>query len=184
MILLGDLMLRMKKTCVLSVAFIMVLTLFSGCADPTGSLNNSDSEASGAQDNEGYSFKTSGIAISMHDDMAPILDKLGEAKSYFEAESCAFPGLEKTYTYSSFSLYTYEDGDIDRLAALVILDDSVGTAEGIYLNDSLDKIIAAYGSDYTHSLNLYSFEKDRMKLSFIVEDDIVTSIEYVALAGE
>lgn len=171
-----------QRTAILALALALTLIL-GGCGPDTSQPGQTSATTSQNPADAGYAFKAGDVVIHMHDDTGPILEQLGEEKSYFEAASCAFPGLEKTYTYSSFSLYTYEDGEQDRVASIVILDDSVGTAEGIYLNDSLDDIIAQYGDDYEHSVNLYTYTAGRMQLSFIVEDDVVTSIEYVALSG-
>jgi len=44
-------------------------------------------------------------------------------------------------------------------------------------------VIKAYGEPSEKSLNLYTYEQERMKLSFIIEGDKVTSIEYIAKAN-
>jgi len=177
----------MKKIRIILAISLAIALLLGGCGgtttQPGNQTTNTTSATTTTTAEPGYAFKVDGITIHMHDEMAPILEKLGKEKAYFEAESCAFPGLEKTYTYTSFNLYTYEDGDKDRVASIVILDDSVGTAEGIYLNASLDDVIAKYGDDYEHTLNLYKYASGLMELSFIIEDKVVTSIEYVALSG-
>ena len=158
--------------------FVLIICLgLAGCVPAATPPTTSHAPA-----DPGYGLTVSGLTLHCHDDMAPILAGLGEAKSYFEAASCAFPGLEKTYTYPSFIVYTYEDGDKDRLASIVILDDSISTPEGIFLNSSLADVLKAYGEPTEKSLNLYTYEKTRMKLSFIIEDDKVTSIEYIAKA--
>lgn len=168
-----------KKTIIyLSLACLLLYPV--GCNPVSGETPNTTTENKTAE--AGYAFKSSDVTIHMHAEVAPILEKLGEPKSYFEAASCAFPGLEKQYTYPSFILYTYEDGETDRVASVVLLDDSVGTAEGIYINDSLEDVLAVYGEGYSHTVHLYSYESGKMKLSFIIEDNLVTSIEYVALS--
>lgn len=63
----------------------------------------------------------------MNEKAAPILEKLGEPMEYFEAESCAFEGLDKIYTYSGFELHTYEMKGTDYVASVMFLDDSVST---------------------------------------------------------
>ncbi|MDW7659506.1 MAG: hypothetical protein SCM11_20245 [Bacillota bacterium] len=175
----------MKQIRSIIVIGIVLALILGGCGNtPTQQGSQTATTTSESLAEPGYAFKANGVTIHMHDETAPILEKLGEEKAYFEAESCAFPGLEKTYTYPSFNLYTYEDGDKDRVASIVILDDSVGTAEGIYLNSSLDEVIEKYGDKYEHTLNLYKYTSGLMELSFIIEDKIVTSIEYVALSGK
>jgi hypothetical protein len=170
---------------ILAIGTALALIL-SGCGDTTTQTGSqtATSATTTTTAEPGFAFKVGGVTIHMHDETAPILEKLGKEKAYFEAESCAFPGLEKTYTYTSFNLYTYEDGAKDRVASIVILDDSVGTAEGIFLNSSLDDVIAKYGDNYVHTLNLYKYASGQMELSFIIEDKVVTSIEYVALSGK
>lgn len=171
----------MKKIGIILLALILLL---SGCqassSETTGSVSSTAATSEAAA---GFVFKFDGVTIAMHAATASILEKLGEPRQYFEAESCAFPGMEKTYAFASFSLYTYAFEGSDRVASVVLMDDSVSTPEGIYLNASLDDVVQAYGNNYTKSLNLYSYESGKMKLSFIIENDVVTSIEYVALSG-
>lgn len=64
--------------------------------------------------------------------------------------------------------------------SVVILDDSVSTKEGIYLYSDLDSLIEKYGDDYTKELNTYKYESGQSQLVFLVEDDEITSIEYLA----
>ncbi|MEA4890410.1 MAG: hypothetical protein VB070_13220 [Clostridiaceae bacterium] len=174
-------MIKIKKAGVLLLAVLFLLT---GCAAGPSSGTAGTNPASGSSQaaKSGYAFKTGDLTIYMHDEAAPILEKLGEPKQTFEAESCAFQGKERTYVYTSFSVYTYELDGVDHIASVVILDDSIGTPEGIYLNSTLDDVKKAYGDKYEESVGLYTYKSDTMKLSFLIKDNVVTSIEYVALA--
>lgn len=143
--------------------------------------NPADSQENQEVDQEkGYEFVFNGVTIAMHSKMEPILEKLGEPMEYFEAESCALPGMEKIYTYSGFEILTYEKEGVDYVLSVVILDDSVSTQEGIYLYSDLDSLIEKYGDDYTKELNTYKYESGQSQLVFLVEDDEITSIEYLA----
>lgn len=143
--------------------------------------NPADSQENQEVDQEkGYEFVFNGVTIAMHSKMEPILEKLGEPMEYFEAESCALPGMEKIYTYSGFEILTYEKEGVDYVLSVVILDDSVSTKEGIYLYSDLDSLIEKYGDDYTKELNTYKYESGKSQLVFLVEDDEITSIEYLA----
>ena len=64
--------------------------------------------------------------------------------------------------------------------SVVILDDSVSTKEGVYLYSDLNSLIEIYGDDYTKELNTYKYESGQSQLVFLVEDEEVTSIEYLA----
>jgi hypothetical protein len=166
----------MKRLCV-----ILVFALFlTGCggAQP---IDSGSVENGGNNGPKGYVFETGGVVIAMHAEVEPILQKLGEAMEYFEAESCAFQGMEKVYTYSGFELHTYEMDGVDYVAAVVFLDDSVSTKEGVYLFSSLEDMLEAYGDGYTKTNDMYSYDLDGSRLSFLVENEEVTSIEYLAV---
>lgn len=130
---------------------------------------------------KGYVFEANGVEIPMNSKMAPILEKLGESKEYFEAESCAFQGMEKTYTYDGFEIFTYEAGGVDHVASIIIMDDSISTKEGLYLYSDLKEVFDVYGDNYTNNLGLYTYELDKSKISILIEDDEVISIEYTAI---
>ena len=171
----------MKRLCLIIVLSLVLLLLLTGCG---GSTQPAAGEAPGeAGDNgpAGYVFETEGVVIKMHAEVEPILQKLGEAMEYFEAESCAFQGMERVYTYSGFELHTYEMDGTDYVAAVIFLDDSVSTKEGVYLFSSLEDVLAAYGDGYVKTNDMYSYEKGGSKLSFLIENGEVTSIEYMAV---
>lgn len=127
---------------------------------------------------KGYAFIYQGIVIEIDAEADPILAKLGEANSYFEAASCAFNGLDKMYTYSSFELDTYPVEDKDFISMILFKDDSIATAEGISIGDPVDKIIEIYGEDAREENGMMVYVKDNMKLCFIIEEENVISIEY------
>ena len=130
---------------------------------------------------KGYVFVASGVTVEVDADMAPVLQALGEPASYFEAASCAFEGLDKIYTYNSFEIDTYPLQNQDLVSAIILKDDSVTTAEGICIGDSLEKLQEAYG-DGAQENGMLVYEKDGMKLCFILQDDNIISIEYRSTA--
>ena len=190
----------MKK--VLAMTMAAALLLLAGCGDServisgevvnvtTGSqiqeeagepesLPSSQQEQTTAV--KGYVFVTGGVTVEMDGDMAPVLAALGEPASYFEAASCAFEGLDKIYTYNGFEIDTYPAQDTDLVSAVILKDDSVTTAEGICIGDPLEKLLAAYGEGNQEN-GMLVYEKDGMKLCFILQDDSVISIEYRSTA--
>lgn len=158
----------------LSLVLVALMLLLVGC----GNTQN----ASNSGDDKGYVFETNGVTIAMNAEAAPILKSLGKEKDYFEAKSCAFQGLEKTYTYNGFELHTYEVNGVDCVSAITFLDDSVSTKEGISLCSNLDDMIKAYGDKGKKNLGLYTYESGKTKLSILIENDKVTSIEYNVIA--
>lgn len=163
----------MKKLGLLLIPLVFVL---AGCGKSQDTINTS-----AEPETPGYIFEVKGISISMNGEAAPILEELGKPKSYFEADSCAYQGKEKTNTYSGFELHTYEKDKKDYVLAIIFLDDSVSTKEGIALSSSLSDVKKAYGDKYKEELGLYTYELDKSKLSFAIENDEVASVEYDAI---
>ena len=127
-------------------------------------------------------FKTAGKELKVNMDFSEVSDSLGEPVSYFEAESCAFQGLDKVYTYSDFVVRTYPDGDIDRISSVELKDDIVTTSEGAYIGMTGDEVKDLY-SGYTvegDSDSSMTVVDGDTKLSFIFKDGTVDSITYTA----
>jgi hypothetical protein len=160
---------------------ILLSLLLTGCSSGADPVSGEAPEGAGDNGPAGYVFENGGVAIAMHGEVEPILQALGDAMEYFEAESCAFQGMEKIFTYSGFELHTYEMEGVDFVAAVVFLDDSVSTKEGVYLFSGLEDILSAYGDGYTKTNDMYSYDLDGSRLSFLIENDEVTSIEYLAV---
>lgn len=127
---------------------------------------------------KGYAFVYHDVVIEIDEEATPILEQLGEANSYFEAASCAFNGLDKMYTYSSFEIDSYPIDDKDYVSMILFKDDSIATVEGISIGDPEEKIMEVYGDNFTKENGMIVYKKDGMKLCFIAENGNVTSIEY------
>ncbi len=181
----------MKKICTLILALACAIT-FAACSsgqDTQGTdKGNNNPPKSSEEDNKGntkaYSFKYEGTEIAINMEAAPLLDKLGKEISYFEAPSCAFEGIDKIYTYGGFELHTYPSGDKEFVSAVIFLDDSVKTEEGVYIGDTKEKVLSVYGKDYKDVDGAYAYEKGEGKLQFIFKDDAVVSIEYIAVKSK
>ncbi|MCM1193078.1 MAG: hypothetical protein NC123_13270 [Butyrivibrio sp.] len=183
----------MKKWIGILLAACMLL--MTGCGDSErvidGEVSNAPGGASqtagdsaGTQSGgsqaaaKGYVFQYNGVTVSVDEDMAVVLEGLGEARDYFEAASCAFEGLDKTYTYGSFVIETYPQGEKDYVSTIILKDDAVSTAENISIGSTLTDVTNAYGTDYTEQGSMLVYYKDGMKLCILVENDTVTSIQY------
>lgn len=127
---------------------------------------------------KGYAFIYDGVVIEMDADAEPIIEQLGEPDFYFEAPSCAFEGIDKIYTYGSFELDTYPTDEKDYVSTVIFKDDTIATSDGIGIGDPVEKMEEVYGTDWTDENGMYVYEKDGMKLCFIVEDDHIVSVEY------
>lgn len=186
---------KMKKIIVVLIcAFVL-----TGCGNKAGNENNNPTEPTPAEqlnnqnsdkeesdggksntvtEPKGYVFEYNGVKIGMDMEAAPIVAALGEPASYFEAPSCAFEGLDKTYGYGSFELDTYEQNGKDYIAGIFFCDDLIETPEGVALFETKADMTKAYGDGFKEEYGMLVYEKEGMKLKFILEGDEITSIEY------
>ncbi|MBH1939813.1 hypothetical protein I5677_02755 [Mobilitalea sibirica] len=143
----------------------------------------SDASVSDNEEQEvvGYPFEFGDVTIHMNTNAASVIEALGEPVEYFEAESCAFKGLDKIYYYNGFELSTYPMESEDFISSVNFLDDSVSTTEGIYLGSTLEEMLAAYGNDYTQEMGMYIYTLGETELNFLVEDGVITAITYLAI---
>ena len=135
---------------------------------------------------QNYVFVYEGVNIVVSSPMSSILSSLnavaGEPQ-YFESASCAGQGMSKTYTYNggSFTISTNPVGPDDVIASISLFDDSVTTAEGIYIGSTLDDVKAAYGEATSSTDTTLTYEKGSSVLVFIVDaNGVVTNIIYNA----
>lgn len=144
----------------------------------SGTEESSAQSQEAAVEYKGYAYIYQDVVIEIDVEAAPIVEQLGEANFYFEAPSCAFEGIDKMYTYNSFELDTYPMNDKDYISRVIFKDDTITTVEGVGIGDSAAKVEEAYGSGWTEEDGMRVYEKDGMKLCFILEEDNVVSVEY------
>ncbi len=126
-----------------------------------------------------YVFEYKGVKISPDMNTNEFLSALGEPLHYYEVKSCAFEGMDKIYTYTSFEISTYPNGANDLVSSIYFKDDTVTTQEGAYLGMAKSDVLALYGSNYTESAGAYVYSKGGMELHFIFDGETLASIEYV-----
>lgn len=132
-----------------------------------------------------YEFDYNGVVIRMNTDVAPVLEAVGEPQECFEAKSCAFSGMDKTYFYQGIELTTYPKSDKeDYISSIYFTDDSVSTKEGIYIGSTVQQLLDAYGEDYTGNGASYTYTKEDSAIMFNVEENEVTGITYLAAIPE
>ena len=99
----------------------------------------------------------SGTEVSGDTAVEDVLALLGEDYEYYEAISCVYDGMDKTYTYGDCVLYTYPDGETDHLMELYCTDGDV-SAQGVTFGDSREAVIEAFGDGYTEEGIVLSYE--------------------------
>jgi len=172
----------MKKWMLLLVAVLML----AGCANGGNGEGNTTPApgnhqggvSNGKSEPAGYVFEYEGVKIWMDMEASSVITALGEADQYFEAASCAFEGLDKKYTYGSIEIDTYELDGKDYVSCVYFRDDLVTTPEGIGLYMTKEDMVKTYGENYKEEYGMYVYEKDGMKLKFLIKENEITSIEY------
>ncbi len=124
-------------------------------------------------------FAYKGIEIPMNALAQPIVDQLGEPKSFTEEASCAYEGMDRTYFYGSFYLQTYAAQDGERVQSLWIVDDTITTPEGVYIGMNRDGVAAAYGEENFADNGACIMADGDISLTILFENDAVSSIQYL-----
>ncbi len=152
------------------VLLLIVMCFITGCND--NKLNDGV-----INDNKGvYTFSYNGMEFVLGDVFTT--DKYGKEVNYSEVPSCAFEGIDKTYTYDNYEVTTYPDGDTDRISSVLFKGTDVKTPEGVGIEDTKDDMISKYGNDFKQNENQYTYTLENTHLEFVIEDDVISSIEY------
>ena len=138
-----------------------------------GGAGSDQSTASGE-----YAFAYNGVKLVVNTDVAGPLSQIPEEPKFFESESCAYQGMDKTYTFTHFVVYTYPAGDKDMISSVELKSDAVSTEEGIRLGASRDDVIAKYGDGFQEVGTVLKYTKGDSVLSFIIKDGEVDGIVY------
>lgn len=125
-----------------------------------------------------FALPIGNFTIYMDQNIQDVLDAMGEPLGVFEAPSCAFDGIDRIFSFSGLQIHTYPLDDGDFIHTVSIRDDSIMTQNGIYIGNSWDSVLAAYGSDYQQDFGMFTFTKGVTKLQFYVESDMVVAITY------
>jgi len=168
----------MKKLIAILLAACMLLCL--AACQPT-ETENPDSQPHKAPVQDSYSFTFKGTKIALHAPAEQVIAALGEADEYTEETSCAFDGLDKTYRYGSIYLQTYPLGGKDYIYGWWFVDDLVSNDEDISIGSSMADVDAMYGLDNYNGSNAFQIKKGSGMLTIILENDVVTSIQYTII---
>jgi len=116
--------------------------------------------------------------------MAEVLDALGEPLGYFVRPSCAFEGDDRIYAFAGVEIFTFPIDGENLVHTISLRDDSVRTPEGIFIGMEFDRVLEAYGDDYSHDTGMFTFTRSLTTLEFRVADGVVLGITYGVLLPE
>lgn len=127
-------------------------------------------------DEDVFSFTYQGVALvpgNAFDSAA-----LPEAESIYQVPSCAIEGTDNVYSYGDIEVTAFNDGSGEVIYSVYIVDANTPTAEGLYIGDTLDQVIAVYGEDYTQENSQVTYQKGNTLLVIILDGDYVASIDF------
>ena len=111
-------------------------------------------------------------------------NKISEIANISEIPSCAFEGVDKVYTYPNVEITVADIDGVPTVYSVYFMDETISTGEGVKISDSKELMIEKYGENYENSLeNKYDYVdvKNGVTLSFIIENNIITGIEYTLI---
>ena len=170
----------MNKKILIGVLIVIVLIIGVIVYMSTNKTETTDTDGTSktAQEEiESYAFNYNGKEIKLGAEFSR--EEFGQELGYSEVPSCAFEGVDKTYTYEDYEITTYQDGDKEKIRTIYLLNENAQTEEGVKITDSLDDLKSKYKEEPTISDNKYTYTKGDTSIEFIVENEIITSIEYV-----
>jgi len=127
--------------------------------------------------NSDFTVFIGGKKIKPGDDIENAVEARGSDYEYSEAISCEHDGMDKTYSYNNVEFYTYPDGSADRIDEIMLITPDYQTYKGIGVNDSLEKVIDAYGAGYSDKNEYYiTYEGPGGALRFYLTGDTVTGV--------
>ena len=175
----------MKTVCRRSLVLCMLSFCLASCAGqktPVAPQQQGAAQTTVTQqvtDAPGFSFSRGKALLYPGLDVTVFPDTGDVQTGYFEAESCAALGLDKTYVFSDYEVTTFPDGDKDLIASIIFKTDAVSTMEGADLSMSADDIRALYGAPDTETSRALTYVKGDMRLMFFFDEDgFLTSVEY------
>ena len=127
-------------------------------------------------DEDVFSFTYQGVALvpgNAFDSAA-----LPDAESVYQVPSCAIEGTDNVYSYGDIEVTAFNDGSGEVIYSVYIVDANTPTAEGLYIGDTLDQVIAVYGEDYTQENGQVTYQKGDTLLVIILDGDYVASIDF------
>lgn len=135
-----------------------------------------DTTAGSDEQEPGFVFTFEGVELTPG--QAFDAAALPEPLSVFEVPSCAIEGTDNVYNYGTIEVTAFDDGTGEFIYSIYIVDANTPTNEGLYIGDTLDYVIAAYGEDYTQEGSQITYQKGNSLLIILMSGDYVQSIDF------
>lgn len=131
---------------------------------------------------KGYGFTYKGVTVYMDSKADKLLKKAGKPKKKTESKSCAYDGMDRTYTYQDLVIKTYSNSakGAEYINSIELLTSKVKTKEGIKVGSAKNAMIKAYGNGKSQ-FGVYTYTKGKCKLMIELDSrNKVSKITYLA----
>ena len=128
-----------------------------------------------------FDYNLNGTKIVVGEEADPVIEKLGEADSTFEAPSCAFTGVSYFYSYGGVQVVTYpdeHDQSLNRIYEVDLNNDTAATNEGIAVGDTYEDMVAKYGKPAQETPAYAMCETDGKAVRFFLTGNTISQIVY------
>ena len=171
-----------KRICLLLIAAMLLSLGLAACGGGSSNSNTTPGGNNGGGNKEaGWVFKKGSVTVAMFDDADAVIKALGQYKSTYEAESCAFDGKDVIYSYPGYDVLAFQEKDRKVISGVILRDDTVETPEHVSIGSSMADVEKAYGKfeDGATSMRL---DKGNCQLLILTDNGKVIHIQYIALA--
>ena len=125
---------------------------------------------------EGFSFTFEGVELIPGQSFDA--SALPTPQSVYQVPSCAIEGTDNVYNYGTIEVTAFNDGTGEVIYSVYIVDANTPTDEGLYIGDTVDHVIAAYGEDCVRENGQITYQKGNTLLILIMDGDYVLSIDF------
>ncbi|MCC8139854.1 MAG: hypothetical protein LIO67_06090 [Lachnospiraceae bacterium] len=126
-----------------------------------------------------FSFEADGVTLTPGE--AFDASALPDADDVYTVPSCAVEGSDNVYNYTTFEVTAYDAGDGEVTYSIYLIDPNITTPEGLALGDGVDTVTELYGDNYEEDGTAMIYTRGETKLSIILQNDVVVSIEYLLI---
>ena len=170
----------MNKKVLIIVVCVMVLVAIGAIVVVNINNKNNDNQNSDVlKEEESLNLTVSYLGVDVTPGVEFSSENIPEEGEYSQIPSCAFQGTDNVVIYSHVEITSAQIDGSERVYSVYFLDDEISTPEGVKITDARADVIDAYGDDFEGNDNKITYVDGKVELSFLIENDVVTSIEYV-----
>jgi len=177
-----------RQPILIAVILVMGLSaLLCGCANAAPAMA-ANGGASGFSAEDMF-FPLDGKTYTVLTDAAPLLEALGDDFELYEAISCLFDGMDKSFDYGDVYITTYPIDGKDVIDEIILLGGAYPTAKGVKVGGSKADIEAAYGTGYELDGDILTYcvtsasDSQRLYFQLDEDDDTILLISYSGGTG-